>query len=499
MRDEGGTWPQEILSGLSERIAKRRQIQRTFATMYFDPTDAPLDAVLADVPIDENQRIGEGLDIMNYMTDIGGYLSKNSLVQTQTRGFLEDNWWAGEQQRSARADIDDVAAIASSGAAGAGRSWNECIVCFERMTLNDGHEHFHECGHGHLFCKGCAEKVDVCPMCRAIKPGREAAVAEEAERISNDPSFVSCNHTAARERSQQNTESVSVDVDMNPVEAEEGKEVPKPAQSPPSLALESSMSGIFGVSAPPSPVRELSASAWSSVDMSMVERAPSAERAIQNIETMLRSYAEAEEVQGNEMVLVERSPTPVAGSRQSLQLVPESSTPSPAVTSATLALGKDTLHSKRERGSSFAKGGVDGAIIKSDHISQKGNPFAKHKIKDSEVSDCSFTDFVSLMRWLKFTPEEVEEGKRFRKRLKNRKQVMSYSARKKNASSSLEKRNEFLEKELDQLTEQNASLTDKNTALNVQVREHENLRLAAEGEARALREQLEVLREALKK
>lgn len=474
--------------------------------MYYDTgAELPLDGVLADVPINENHRIGQSLDVMNYMTlsDLGG-MGKSTFGHA--RGGMQAQgaeWWSQDLQFGGTPEPTPeipLAQLTPADGGAAARKSHECVVCYERMTLSDSHKHFTKCGHGQLFCKNCAEKVDVCPMCREIKPGREAAVAEAVERISNDPSFVSCNHEAREERSGGESPVLNVedtDADMEtPFSRDTTEELGVPSLSVDADTYNVDMETLFSAS----PARELSLNAWDGAltnPLGTVPRASSEERDIHNIETMLRSFAEGSGEDAGQAMVAPSSPAAATIPRLEatrLQTTVQTATPSPAVGGPT-AKPAEALETVLE---SHKDASLSAATQKKDsHVSQKGNPFARHKISDSEVSDCSFTEFVSLMRWLKFTPAEVEEGKKFRKRLKNRKQVMSYSARKRNASSTLEKRNEFLEREVDQLNTQNKALTQKNDLLNSEIRNHESMRLAAESEARNLRARLQTLRMAL--
>jgi len=125
------------------------------------------------------------------------------------------------------------------------------------------------------------------------------------------------------------------------------------------------------------------------------------------------------------------------------------------------------------------------------------NPFKAIGLTDDHVCDVAFSDLVKTMKENDFTEDMIARGKRHRKRLKNRRQVMSYAHRKKDNNDYTESENQTLEQTIALLSKQNFSLEVKNKELDnvIQDRDQNSHDLTTGNDD--LRQQIELLQKQL--
>jgi len=121
------------------------------------------------------------------------------------------------------------------------------------------------------------------------------------------------------------------------------------------------------------------------------------------------------------------------------------------------------------------------------------NPFAVFNVPDYDVEQLSFGEFQQLMKSKKFTSSQVAAGKRFRKRLKNRRQVMLYARKQQVGARSLQQQNQQLTRKVDELARENTELRDKNLFLNQTLEYLEQARTDAVNECQSLQQQMHML------
>lgn len=125
------------------------------------------------------------------------------------------------------------------------------------------------------------------------------------------------------------------------------------------------------------------------------------------------------------------------------------------------------------------------------------NPFKGTGLTDDDVCDLPFNDLIKIMKEKNFTADMIERGKKHRKRLKNRKQVMSYANRKKTSNNVTQMQNVQLEESIQALNRENSSLALQNKKLDQVVRSR-NMQSEAIASANALMmQQIEALKRQL--
>lgn len=428
-----------------------------------------------DVPIDESQHIGQGLDDMTYFANFGG-LNKNG------HSSFESSLGYGMP------DLGD------SNGAGPAREHQECVVCTNTLTNDNANtEHFSHCGHHQLLCTNCATRLDECPMCRSIKPGREAAVAAAAAQFAalgiSDGTQCSVGAGAAvlvegdggDQSSVDSSEDASTSgVEMNSTRTDLGIELDTLWGN--NVQLESRNRQPYIQPESTDFMTLFENSQWNTdiSDQALPQRTPSLGTQIRELDRLMASGV-ALAASNTSVPLTPLTPMPQLGDllETNMMLVDKDD----AIDGLRPSAADECSELKDSHGK--------------DYISRRENPFAKHNITDIEVSDCTFNEFAQLMRRLKFTEPEQQEGKKFRKRLKNRKQVMSYSARKRNVSKSMGARISNLEAEIKRFRTANDMLQAKNDMLTKKIEEHGVARVRAEQEVRELRMHVESLKALL--
>eukprot|EP00041_Stephanoeca_diplocostata_P014038 m.252097 g.252097 ORF g.252097 m.252097 type:complete len:446 (-) comp19552_c0_seq1:918-2255(-) len=440
--------------------------------MWCGSTDShPGNGVLLDVPIGESQYIGQGLHDLRIFETLGGV---NKIATEQAR--YSDPF------------------VPQSNDASTPREHHECIVCFNAITKeNENNKHFTHCRHNNVLCNSCGDRLDECPLCRSIKPGREAAVAAAAEQFATlgISDGTQCGTGAGpavlteRDAGDQSSVASPESDSSNVNSTNDALDAELDTMWGNNIQLQNRSRDAVGQSDSTDFMTLFENAQWNKdvMDVAEPQRVPSLGAQIRELDRLMAS--EAAVVASNTSVpLPPLTPMPQLRnvSDPSFMLV-DRDEPSLDVTSRAAAYNDQGTEPKDSHGK--------------DHISRRENPFAKHSITDVEVSDCTFNEFAQLMRRLNFSEAEQQEGKKFRKRLKNRKQVMSYSARKRNVSKSMGARIAQLETEIKRFRTANNLLEAKNAMLSKKIEEHAEARAMAELEAQNLRMQVQALKALL--
>jgi len=310
----------------------------------------------------------------------------------------------------------------------------ECVVCYEKRCLASPHQVFARCGHGALMCGNCAAKLDRCPICREIKEGRETYVLA-TEALQTHRCHVPTD----------SDETGSLDLDLPGLEHGSCTAAPMPELPAPSQL-------------------EMQALAEKRIADAAEQLADAA--AVDEIEKMLRQDIEGGDCENSEVdngAVMESSASWVARQfgldlslPQEVQQLSNRDLSQPQREPLPAPPRKSSSHSKRLRVKSTSKGTVTKA---------SDNPFAKHNVPDQVVEGLPHSEFVQLMKTHGFTAKQVTAGKRFRKRLKNRRQVMQYADKKRVGEGVLREENAVLHGKVAQLQRENHQLRATNEQL----------------------------------
>jgi hypothetical protein len=314
---------------------------------------------------------------------------------------------------------------------GLGHSADDCLVCYEHKELSGlpRHSHFSRCGHGEHLCNGCATRLYRCPFCRDIKEGWETYVhATEA---------------------LQNNGCSADDDDGNP-------SCSAPAPSAANQAFNDALN--------------------------------------REINDFVEQHIAPDDSDGAGPAPMSWDSAAVEPPAASFQHAP----PRPMGAEVTDAAKMDedhpqSLHDQSDNSSDRAgsvlldrKPRANDTTVSDD----KDNPFAQHGVPDVEVEMMPFKEFQTLMRTHNFSAAEQAAGKRFRKRLKNRRQVMLYADKKRVSASSLKSKNTELMEMVEQLKHENTELKERNHFLEQTLEYLEQARTDAVNECSALQEQM---------
>jgi hypothetical protein len=181
------------------------------------------------------------------------------------------------------------------------------------------------------------------------------------------------------------------------------------------------------------------------------------------------------------------SPLPSATSKSTKSTKTATDTTTPKVLKArTQAIKKESKkESKQAR------------VVRARKRTDLDNPFKGIGLSDDEVCDIPFPDLVKAMKENDFTEEMMERGKRHRKRLKNRRQVMSYANRKKDSTDQTKHENSSLEQTIFTLNKHNSTLEQTNKKLDLLVRSKRNESQSLASANDLLLQQIEALNKQL--
>mmetsp|Transcript_66911 Transcript_66911/g.93080 ORF Transcript_66911/g.93080 Transcript_66911/m.93080 type:complete len:427 (+) Transcript_66911:145-1425(+) len=343
----------------------------------------------------------------------------------------------------------------------------ECLVCYDPLSTTHGHHRcFARCGHGSMLCNNCADKLHRCPMCREIKEGSESYVlATEAlqEGRSCDEQFGDSRATSffLPDGEENGAPSCSAAPLPDPF--------PSPAQSSPDANSE---------------LMEAEVDAF-------LEEALSGQ-------TQTAGWPQQENQQEHQHAEQLHQPTEQFGAPAPTENepVPMDEEPTQSARGSSGRPRRQNAGSRRRTTSPAPKAARKQTqqrpkIKRSNTVSKDpDNPFAQHGVPDDDVELVTFKEFQALMKRLNLSSEEVAAGKRFRKRLKNRRQVMMYADKQRVNTASLKVQNNQLMEQVQMLTQENEELKERNHFLEQTLEYLEQARTDAVNECSQLQQQM---------
>lgn len=365
-----------------------------------------------------------------------------------------------------------------------GQGPDECLVCYDTKSETDAeHGLFRRCGHGAMLCNNCADRVHRCPLCREIKEGWESFVmatealqggrpCDEQFGDSRETSFFLPSHT-------DDDDGVSCSAAPAPT-----------TTSVPSLdhQLDAELDAFLGAVTP--------------ADGPLAGTAPPAPtQQYDDNHHHQQNAVNQQHADPNEPVAMDEEPRSVVSAapegrprRKGAGTRRETTSPSPApsathspsrrrrrIDEAQLAAQPEPEQQQEE----------PAPHQRSDAVSDDpDNPFAKYKVRDDDVEFTQFKQFQALMMQHNFTSKELAAGKRFRKRLKNRRQVMMYADKQRVNTASLKSQNTELVRQMQNLQGENTDLKSRNHYLEQTLEYLEQARTDAVNECSSLQDQM---------
>lgn len=354
-----------------------------------------------------------------------------------------------------------------------GHAADECLVCYDvKDAANRGHTHQHShfgrCGHGHLLCNNCADKVHRCPLCRDIKEGWESYVMATEALQDGRP----CDEVS-------DTRATSVFLPLDDDAAPSCSAAPAAAPAPNNLNLSSSQLDAeldaFLTEVTPGLVGDALAGAVPT--------------------TGWHNHSQPQQPTTQPHQSAPATNTPLGDNAEVPMEEEPASAPPRAGRSRRRTAGVNRRNTSpappaRKSASRQPQSAAKPAQRANTVTQDPDNPFAAYGVPDDEVELVSFKDFQALMQYHNFSSEQVAAGKRFRKRLKNRRQVMLYADKQRKSSKSLKVQNEELMVQVQALTEENEELKGRNHFLEQTLEYLEQARTDAVNECSALQQQM---------
>lgn len=343
---------------------------------------------------------------------------------------------------------------------------HECIVCYEYKDSATQHNHYSRCGHGHMLCNNCADKVHRCPLCREIKEGYETFVmATEALENANEPP---CGHEHEHTPSCSGQTTEAQPVQHPPQRPSTGTGLP--------AELDAELDAFLDATRPVVP----EGGHPDVVEQGLPAPAPDADW------TAALTFGQPPAHPPANMVL--DGPATPDG------LPSEDEVPALGGQQHRRGRGRTSATRRRDRPTEAAPAPVQPHQRSSTHVSpDKDNPFASVGVPDEQVEMLPFKEFQALMKRHNFGAAQMATAKKFRKRLKNRRQVMLYADKKRVTTASLRSTNIQLAEKMRELQEENDELKDRNHFLEQTLQYLEQERDDALHECSALQEQMNEL------
>lgn len=399
----------------------------------------------------------------------------------------------------------------------------ECVVCYAALPQSGPtHTHFYDC-HGSQVCNSCADRVHMCPLCRAPKPGFEAEVAEalcgsmdcgDCDCSSDEDSHAEAGHISDSGVGSDSDIGVASSATMHPElldsptassvtrnfsmlldstpemfnsEAESfDTEMQSVPEDPMLNLILDSLYETTGQPAPvPAPYLPSTTAATQALLVPPTQNASVKVEAVGNSLNSLKSTAKA-------TVHVRSTRQKRSESKHSKSVKTKES---------TLLDAKKTSRTTRTPKNALSSGAGKARPVTTKKTKSKSqgtigsdSPFATIGLSDADVCDMPFNDLVAAMEKGGFSKEAMAAGKAYRKRLKNRRHVMQYSTRKKQSSETLSGQNQSLKDQISELRRQNHSLVGVNRQLSEDLARATAIQNEATFEMRGMQEQLSVLK-----
>ena len=358
---------------------------------------------------------------------------------------------------------------------------HECLVCYEKKDARGGADHgnFLRCGHGKHLCAPCSEKLLRCPLCRDIKEGYESYVLATEALQGGRP----CDDQWDAGRTSLYLPAGADDDDSSP----SCSAAPAPTMDvsvAPTDALNLGADVFFGVEGgmTPPPLAGPAPPSWAVVEP------------VETINEDDEAMVIEEEEKGEESTEPEPELTATGRPKRRAAQSPawrqhdNEATPEPEAPSRALARKRPPASPSPQP--SFE----DEPPQRTNHVSREpDNPFAAFNVPDYDVEQLPFAEFQQLMKSKRFTPTQMAAGKRFRKRLKNRRQVMLYARKQQVGARSLQAQNSQLTRKVEELARENSELRDKNLFLEQTLEYLEQARTDAVNECQSLQQQMHQL------
>ena len=399
----------------------------------------------------------------------------------------------------------------------------DCAVCYDSLPDLPPNKYFGSC-HGDQICGGCADKVDMCPLCREPKPGREAGVAD---LLSPKGKCAPCTPNGA-----------DADAAMEHLGNSDPTEHPRQHLGAMfTVADEFGLGGHLDAIVGAGVFREVAGDADTELDKILVELwGANEEEAEAEAGAPKMPKMPTPEGAGSpamvQLMLPDRRPTalavplttpppaaeqPRAGRKRKKTVKAEAADAAPlgvpGKPAPTRPRAADTgSQPLRDRNAAkvartSAKSPAQPAQVAASKASKgrapkakdpevvgQDSPFAGVGLSDDRVCDMPFGDLVVAMETAGFSKELTAEGKAYRKRLKNRRHVMQYSNRKKVGTKTLNGQNDNLKSSVVSLQTRNDRLVSANERLSHDLQRATAVQQKAAAEMQALQSEMAALK-----
>lgn len=359
----------------------------------------------------------------------------------------------------------------------------ECVVCYDEIkgdANTTDHRHFQfdhggRCDHGKSLCSSCAEKVPQCPMCREVKPGMELAL----ELSGQNGSGCSC-----------------IDAFRAESDSDDALELPVPSQSGDNSAEMETGTDNFLNLALESFVGNTDVEMGFDAEFQLISNFPSSPQAIEppTLSPPVTSHVR----DALDPVFAAPTVAPRSSARSSnrvrkssvkvdLEIYSDNDTKNVL---QTIQVSRSTPKARKTSVTKKSPSLTAKTPARPRKKTDTDNPFKCTRLTDEQVCDLPFNDIVKIMKDNNFTSEMIERGKKHRKRLKNRRQVMSYANRKRNNNEQTAEENADLESKISTLKTNNSNLSEENKQLSQEVRQKQTMSQATIIQNEMLKQQI---------